>query len=229
MKKNKLLITIFGLFLLCTFVSVKAESTDVWAKNNFVKSDVVFEYALTGRSSTNIDGLYISIENNNSDNGKNIVLLPLDDDTPVEEIVGNSDNYSAYYVDFYNSNGERANLRNAITISSVSGKTYDDAEITVVSTNGQVLYQGKVEDNNFSFQLTGKCYVIFNYDVMRNGDINQDQLININDLVLLRRHLAGIKVLTGKSLQLADINKDSNVNINDLVKLRKYLAGIEEL
>ena len=150
MKKNKLLITIFGLFLLCTFVSVKAESTDVWAKNNFVKSDVVFEYALTGRSSTNIDGLYISIENNNSDNGKNIVLLPLDDDTPVEEIVGNSDNYSAYYVDFYNSNGERANLRNAITISSVSGKTYDDAEITVVSTNGQVLYQGKVEDNNFS-------------------------------------------------------------------------------
>jgi len=58
------------------------------------------------------------------------------------------------------------------------------------------------------------------------GDINGDGMINITDLVMLRRHLAGVAPLEGKSLIAADLNEDGFVNITDLVILRQKLAGV---
>ena len=56
------------------------------------------------------------------------------------------------------------------------------------------------------------------------GDLNGDNSINLKDVVMLRRYIAG-----GWNVKLddkyADINKDGAVNLKDVVLLRRYIAG----
>ena len=60
---------------------------------------------------------------------------------------------------------------------------------------------------------------------IKYGDINSDGSINIQDSVLLKKHLAG---MTGIDINIAacDINVDGEVNISDAVLLLKHLAGM---
>ena len=59
------------------------------------------------------------------------------------------------------------------------------------------------------------------------GDVNGDNAINMKDVLLLRKYLAGI--IKEIDENLADCNRDGNVNMKDVLLLRKYLAGIAEL
>ena len=56
------------------------------------------------------------------------------------------------------------------------------------------------------------------------GDINGDENVNLKDVVLLRRYIAG-----GWGVELdektADLNGDGAVNLKDVVLLRRYIAG----
>lgn len=60
---------------------------------------------------------------------------------------------------------------------------------------------------------------------VRRGDINQDGTINVQDLILLIRHLTGESPLTGAALQAADVNGDGQVNVQDVVRLIQHLTG----
>ena len=57
------------------------------------------------------------------------------------------------------------------------------------------------------------------------GDANGDGTVNMKDVLLLRKHLAGIAV-SGLDEQASDVNDDGAVNMKDVLSLRKYLAGI---
>ena len=61
-------------------------------------------------------------------------------------------------------------------------------------------------------------------DKHENGDINEDGSINLKDVVLLRRYIAGGWNVTLDETT-ADINKDGSVNLKDVVLLRRYIAG----
>jgi hypothetical protein len=54
------------------------------------------------------------------------------------------------------------------------------------------------------------------------GDLNDDQVINVVDLILMANALAGN---TAVDKTAADLNQDNKVNINDLINLANYLAG----
>lgn len=60
---------------------------------------------------------------------------------------------------------------------------------------------------------------------VKYGDINSDGEINIQDGVLLKKHLAGIKGLN-IDMTASDVNVDGEVNIQDAVILIKHLAGM---
>ena len=60
-----------------------------------------------------------------------------------------------------------------------------------------------------------------------NGDVTGDGVVNMKDVLLLRKYLAGI--IKEIDENLADCNRDGNVNMKDVLLLRKYLAGIAEL
>lgn len=53
------------------------------------------------------------------------------------------------------------------------------------------------------------------------GDLNDDNAVNTDDLVLLRKSLLGMEDV---DLTLADANYDGNNNILDLIRVKRYLA-----
>lgn len=65
----------------------------------------------------------------------------------------------------------------------------------------------------------------FTVSAVRRGDINQDGVINVQDLIMLIRHLTGESPLTGAALQAADVNGDGQVNVQDVVRLIQHLTG----
>ena len=60
----------------------------------------------------------------------------------------------------------------------------------------------------------------------KKGDANGDGEINSGDLLLLRKHLIGTKVITDSNqLTSMDINNDGEINSGDLLLIRKHLIG----
>jgi hypothetical protein len=62
------------------------------------------------------------------------------------------------------------------------------------------------------------------------GDANGDGLVDIVDLVAIRKHLISAEPLAGEYLAAADImSGDSTVDIVDLVRVRQFLVGVQGL
>ena len=63
--------------------------------------------------------------------------------------------------------------------------------------------------------------------VIIKGDVNDDKLVDILDLVLVSRFLAELHTLSGNALLAADYNSDGVVDILDLVRISRKLAELE--
>ena len=57
------------------------------------------------------------------------------------------------------------------------------------------------------------------------GDVLRDENIDLQDVALLTRYLAGGWDTTGIHVSAGDVNRDGEVNLKDAVLIRRYLAG----
>tara|TARA_Y100001960_G_C14369508_1_gene678419 strand:- start:370 stop:741 length:372 start_codon:yes stop_codon:yes gene_type:complete len=62
--------------------------------------------------------------------------------------------------------------------------------------------------------LIQRCY--FDQDYMM-GDVNQDHIINILDIITIMNHIFNFSDLNEQQLELADMNLDGGVNILDII------------
>ena len=81
----------------------------------------------------------------------------------------------------------------------------------------------KKDEAEHTLDNEGKCTVC-NFGRAKLGDVNDDDIIDVKDLVLVRKYMVGLDVPDFNALA-ADINGDGKVNAVDLTLLRKYLAG----
>ncbi len=102
-------------------------------------------------------------------------------------------------------------------------------EIVSVSDDG-VLSAKKAGETNIvvteaSTGLVSVCTVsVYNNPQQNPGDVNEDGSVDLKDVVIMSRALAG-----GWDLYLnennADVNKDSSFDLKDVTLVRRYLAG----
>ena len=70
----------------------------------------------------------------------------------------------------------------------------------------------------------GYAFAVIGNTAKQSGDLNGDSTVNLKDVVLLRRYIAGGWEVPLDE-QTADLNKDGTVNLKDAVLLRRYIAG----
>lgn len=61
-----------------------------------------------------------------------------------------------------------------------------------------------------------------------SGDVNGDDVLDINDATAIQLHLSKTAVLTDESLIAADINGDEIIDINDVSYIQRMLAGYRD-
>lgn len=64
------------------------------------------------------------------------------------------------------------------------------------------------------------------YTTVLKGDIDEDGLVGVSDLVLIKKHLLKMLILNGINKNAADWNSDTKITISDLIALKKSLLSI---
>lgn len=101
---------------------------------------------------------------------------------------------------------------------------------TVIRAEQNVLYAEKTGSASITFRNESGEEITLNVTVeeaaapVLTGDLNGDGEINLKDVVLLRRYIAGGWGVTLDETA-ADINHDDAINLKDAVLLRRYIAG----
>ena len=128
--------------------------------------------------------------------------------------------------------------KDSINVLNYTGKvTWVSADTKVINVNSkdnsptaEIEAVGEGKTTIYAMLSTGKnlaCEVTVNPNKdseVLAGDVNKDNIINLKDVVLIRRYIAG-----GWNAELneevADVNGDGAVNLKDVVLLRRYIAG----
>ena len=71
----------------------------------------------------------------------------------------------------------------------------------------------------------GITYVLL--DAVKLGDVDGADVVNINDVTAIQRHLAEYEFLDGIYLYAADVNLDGEVTIDDATVMQQFLAEYE--
>lgn len=65
---------------------------------------------------------------------------------------------------------------------------------------------------------TGNTYIL--------GDVDKDKKLSMLDILLIKRHCAGLDQLSGKSELAGDFDCDGKINITDILMIKRDIAGI---
>jgi len=60
------------------------------------------------------------------------------------------------------------------------------------------------------------------------GDVNNDGVINVHDVVLVMRHVLDLEPLSEMEKELADVNADGEINVRDVTLLMQKSLGLIE-
>lgn len=103
----------------------------------------------------------------------------------------------------------------------VNGKelTGEETYTYIASKNG--VYTLKVTD--YFGNETSQTFEVS--QIVKPGDANSDDAIDIKDIFDMNKHRLKKKNLTERGLVAADLNDDGQIDINDILKLNKYRLG----
>ncbi len=132
-----------------------------------------------------------------------------------EIIIDNSDNYK---------------LDNNVITNINAGMTIEQLKRDLnLGIKYEVLRQGKILQEN-ELIATSDTVICENeelYLLIVKGDLNSDGLVNLIDLVKMKRYIVGFEKLEQEYIKAADINLDEgDINLIDLIAIKNIIAEI---
>ena len=123
---------------------------------------------------------------------------------------------------FYPTTATNINL--AYTYDTANIVSVDEYDVLHAVAAGTVTVTATTDtgiSTTFTVTVTDPDFIIL------PGDVNDDGVINIIDLVRLKKYLAGMITITGRSFTAANLQEDQTIDSLDLIKLCRILLGIE--
>ena len=103
------------------------------------------------------------------------------------------------------------------SICDIGANHMDYLSFDITGNNLCPPYPGCIDTTDFFYQETSACSEI--------GDINNDSIINVQDVVLLVGFIISINNYSYQELVISDINFDNMLNVADIVVLINIILG----
>ncbi len=107
------------------------------------------------------------------------------------------------------------NIEGNITKNELEKKLNLGIQFDIYRNKKKILDNDKIKTGDTLKDANNKEYTL-----IINGDVNSDGLVNIKDIVRLRKYLLYESGLTNEEIIAADTNLDNNINIKDLIRIR---------
>lgn len=103
------------------------------------------------------------------------------------------------------------------TVKNISAKAFLNCDKLTIYGYTNSYAQTYAEENGINFVALDKKTLY--------GDVNFDGKIDVNDVTLLQRYIAGESVLTDDSVNVADFNKDGIIDVLDATAIQTFIAN----
>lgn len=103
------------------------------------------------------------------------------------------------------------------TVKNISAKAFLNCDKLTIYGYTNSYAQTYAEENGINFVALDKKNLY--------GDVNLDGKIDVNDVTLLQRYIAGEPVLTDESVKAADFNKDRIIDVLDVTAIQTFIAN----
>lgn len=102
------------------------------------------------------------------------------------------------------------------TVKNISAKAFLNCDKLTIFGYTNSYAQTYAEENGINFVALDEKTLY--------GDVNLDGKIDVNDVTLLQRYIAGESVLTDDAVKAADFNKDRIIDIIDATAIQTFIA-----
>lgn len=102
------------------------------------------------------------------------------------------------------------------TVKNISDKAFLNCDKLTIFGYTNSYAQTYAEENGINFVALDEKTLY--------GDVNLDGKIDINDVTLLQRYIAGESVLTDDAVKVADFNKDRIIDVIDVTAIQTFIA-----
>ncbi len=83
-----------------------------------------------------------------------------------------------------------------------------------------------VDMNNVSFDTIAGIIEIQSTLGYTLGDVTEDTVVNLGDVLAIQQYLASIKVLNDNQISASDVTGDGKTSVQDVITMQQYLANI---
>lgn len=117
------------------------------------------------------------------------------------------------------------------TVADLKSKlTVSGGTVEIQNSSGSVKTDGKVGTGDKVVVKDSSGKVAYSYNVIIYGDVDGDGTASIKDILVIQKHILGVKSLNSTALKAGDANRDSSgVSIKDILVIQKYILGMRTI
>lgn len=121
-------------------------------------------------------------------------------------------------------------IQEKTTVQQIIEKMNTNYIIQIVDRNGKRLTNNNIVGTGCVVKLLNDQTLVNQYQVILYGDADGDGKINSIDLLVIQRHILGVKSLSSIYKKASNINKTGKDPTSvDLLKIQRYILGIETI